>query len=284
MASSACAGSATRQSPLPSSPASRPCATYRISRKLLLVLGFCTPVRYCRGAAAGLDPCRYVGHSLRAGVATSAAAGAASDRSIMAQTGHRSTDMVRRCIREANLFTADNAASLAGCNPDTRRELDAVDAPTGTCRVPIHSRRWSCRRHLAPGARRFRLREPRDPDRRRQPSTHTARASLRLGAPREPIEPSQCQLPGGVSLISSERSYAVERSPPMYTRIQPTTSTELFRGDIGVMPLGTDIGPIHKTTALTSTASDAAASAPQPTHSPSLHTTISLSCWGANLA
>ncbi len=27
---------------------------------------------------------------------------------------HRSTDMVRRYIREANLFAADNAASLAG--------------------------------------------------------------------------------------------------------------------------------------------------------------------------
>jgi hypothetical protein len=32
----------------------------------------------------------------------------------MNQTGHRSTDMVRRYIREAKLVAADNAASLAG--------------------------------------------------------------------------------------------------------------------------------------------------------------------------
>jgi integrase len=67
-----------------------------------------------RAAAVGLDPERYAGHSLRAGLATSAAAGGASERSIMNQTGHRSTSMVRRYIREANLFAADNAASLAG--------------------------------------------------------------------------------------------------------------------------------------------------------------------------
>jgi transposase len=40
--------------------------------------------------------------------------GGASERAIMNQTGHISTTMVRRYIREANLFAADNAASLAG--------------------------------------------------------------------------------------------------------------------------------------------------------------------------
>src|SRR5438067_11298022 len=63
-----------------------------------------------RAAAVGLDPSRYAGHSLRAGLATSAAAGGASERSIMNQTGHRSSSMVRRYIREANVFAADNAA------------------------------------------------------------------------------------------------------------------------------------------------------------------------------
>ena len=63
---------------------------------------------------AGLDPARYAGHSLRAGLATSAAAGGASERDIMNQTGHRSSDMVRRYIREGNLFHKTNAASLAG--------------------------------------------------------------------------------------------------------------------------------------------------------------------------
>jgi integrase len=67
-----------------------------------------------RTKAVGLDPDRYAGHSLRSGLATSAAAGGASERAIMNQTGHRSTSMVRRYIREANLFAADNAATLAG--------------------------------------------------------------------------------------------------------------------------------------------------------------------------
>jgi integrase len=66
-----------------------------------------------RAAAVGLDPDRYAGHSLRAGLATSAAAGGASERVIMAQTRHRSADMVRRYIREGNLWR-ENAASLAG--------------------------------------------------------------------------------------------------------------------------------------------------------------------------
>src|SRR5262249_43252745 len=67
-----------------------------------------------RAKAVGLDPDRYAGHSLRAGLATSAAAGGASQRHTMTQTARRSTTMVRRYIREANLFAADNAASLAG--------------------------------------------------------------------------------------------------------------------------------------------------------------------------
>ena len=64
-------------------------------------------------AAAGLDAANYSGHSLRAGLATSAAIGGASERSIMAQTGHRSTTMVRRYIREGSLFR-ENAAARVG--------------------------------------------------------------------------------------------------------------------------------------------------------------------------
>jgi site-specific recombinase XerD len=52
--------------------------------------------------AAGFDPDRYAGHSLRGGLATSAAAAGASERSIMATTGHRSVQMVRRYIRTGN--------------------------------------------------------------------------------------------------------------------------------------------------------------------------------------
>jgi len=53
---------------------------------------------------AGLDSEKYAGHSLRSGFATSAAESGAEERNIMTMTGHKSTEMVRRYIREANLF------------------------------------------------------------------------------------------------------------------------------------------------------------------------------------
>lgn len=62
---------------------------------------------------AGLDPSRYAGHSLRAGLATSAAMAGASERAIMQQTGHRSVTMVRRYIRQGSLFQ-ENAAARVG--------------------------------------------------------------------------------------------------------------------------------------------------------------------------
>ena len=53
---------------------------------------------------AGFDSNKYAGHSLRSGFATSAAEAGAEERSIMNMTGHKSTEMVRRYIKEANLF------------------------------------------------------------------------------------------------------------------------------------------------------------------------------------
>ena len=53
---------------------------------------------------AGIDNKNYSGHSLRSGFATSAAESGVEERSIMAMTGHKSTEMVRRYIKEANLF------------------------------------------------------------------------------------------------------------------------------------------------------------------------------------
>ena len=53
---------------------------------------------------AGLDSSRYAGHSLRSGFATTAAEFGAEERNIMAMTGHKTTQMVRRYIQEANLF------------------------------------------------------------------------------------------------------------------------------------------------------------------------------------
>jgi len=53
---------------------------------------------------AGIDNKNYSGHSLRSGFATTAAESGAEERSIMAMTGHKSTEMVRRYIKEANIF------------------------------------------------------------------------------------------------------------------------------------------------------------------------------------
>jgi len=52
----------------------------------------------------GIESKNYSGHSLRSGFATSAAESGAEERSIMAMTGHKSTEMVRRYIKESNLF------------------------------------------------------------------------------------------------------------------------------------------------------------------------------------
>jgi len=53
---------------------------------------------------AGIESENYSGHSLRSGFATVAADSGADERSIMAMTGHKTTQMVRRYIREANIF------------------------------------------------------------------------------------------------------------------------------------------------------------------------------------
>ena len=67
--------------------------------------------RACR--RAGLAPAAYAGHSLRAGFATAAAAGGASERAILNQTGHRSLPVLRRYIRQGSLFE-DNAVAYTG--------------------------------------------------------------------------------------------------------------------------------------------------------------------------
>jgi integrase len=62
-----------------------------------------------RTAAAGFDPALYSGHSLRAGLATSAAQAGVPTWRIRAQTRHASDAMLSRYIRDGELFT-DNAA------------------------------------------------------------------------------------------------------------------------------------------------------------------------------
>tara|TARA_Y100000817_G_C16819304_1_gene528121 strand:- start:439 stop:1392 length:954 start_codon:yes stop_codon:yes gene_type:complete len=53
---------------------------------------------------AGIENHNFSGHSLRSGFATAAAESGADERSIMAMTGHKTTQMVRRYIKEANIF------------------------------------------------------------------------------------------------------------------------------------------------------------------------------------
>ena len=53
---------------------------------------------------AGIESQNFSGHSLRSGFATVAAESGADERSIMAMTGHKTTQMVRRYIKEANIF------------------------------------------------------------------------------------------------------------------------------------------------------------------------------------
>lgn len=55
-------------------------------------------------ARAGLDPARYAAHSLRAGLATSAALAGADLLSIMRQTRHRSVDVARGYVRIADIW------------------------------------------------------------------------------------------------------------------------------------------------------------------------------------
>ena len=65
-----------------------------------------------RAAKAGLDPTGFSGHSMRAGFATSAAALGIEERIIMRQTRHRSTAVVRRYIRDGELFERNLAREV----------------------------------------------------------------------------------------------------------------------------------------------------------------------------
>jgi site-specific recombinase XerD len=64
-------------------------------------------------AAAGLEAASYAGHSLRAGLASSAAAAEVPERVIAQQTGHKSMTVLRRDIRTGSLFR-ENAAARVG--------------------------------------------------------------------------------------------------------------------------------------------------------------------------
>lgn len=65
-----------------------------------------------RVAAAGFEPAAYSGHSLRAGLATSAAQAGIPSFKIRQQTGHATEAMLGRYIREGELFIGNAAGAL----------------------------------------------------------------------------------------------------------------------------------------------------------------------------
>jgi len=65
-----------------------------------------------RAAAAGFDADAYSGHSLRAGLATSAAMAGASNWKIRQQTGHASDAMLARYVRDGDMFTNNAAGAV----------------------------------------------------------------------------------------------------------------------------------------------------------------------------
>ena len=62
----------------------------------------------------GLDPTLYGAHSLRHGFATYAALHGIEERLIMKQTRHKSVEMVRRYINEADVFTNNPLSKMFG--------------------------------------------------------------------------------------------------------------------------------------------------------------------------
>ncbi|MBB3066656.1 site-specific integrase [Limibacillus halophilus] len=83
----------------------------RISNKRLSAEAVAKIVKE-RVRGIGLNPARYSAHSLRAGLATSAAMKGATTISIRKQTGHRSDAMLARYVREGELFSENAAARL----------------------------------------------------------------------------------------------------------------------------------------------------------------------------
>jgi integrase len=70
-----------------------------------------------RAAAVGLDPARFSGHSLRAGLVTSAAASGVPGWAIKRVTGHRSISTLHRYVRPVNAFD-ETVAHNWGINHD----------------------------------------------------------------------------------------------------------------------------------------------------------------------
>jgi site-specific recombinase XerD len=84
---------------------------HRVGSKRLSGEAVCLVVRE-RVQAAGIDPSDYSGHSLRAGLATSAAQAGVSSWKIRQQTGHASDAMLNRYVRDGQRFVGNAAGAL----------------------------------------------------------------------------------------------------------------------------------------------------------------------------
>jgi hypothetical protein len=62
--------------------------------------------------SAGSNPTSFSGHSLRAGLVTTAAAAGVDERTIMEQIGHKTFTLVCRYMRRGSLFRNNAAAQL----------------------------------------------------------------------------------------------------------------------------------------------------------------------------
>ena len=87
---------------------------------------------------AGLDPEKYSGHSLRAGLATAAADQGAGLADLMRQTRHKSTEVALGCLRPADLWR-NNVTERVFARPPNARERETLR--TASRNVPGTHRR-----------------------------------------------------------------------------------------------------------------------------------------------
>ena len=85
----------------------------------------------------GHDVEDFAGHSLRAGLATSAAAAGKSERAIMNQTGHRSLKTVRRYIRQGSVFRENAADRIGSVNVKCTQVQDLESKPCWWSLMPV---------------------------------------------------------------------------------------------------------------------------------------------------
>ncbi len=96
------------------------CAVTKAGRATGAALSDKAVARLVKGAAAraGLDPARYSGHSLRAGLATAAGDAGAALPDLMRQTRHKSTQVALAYLRPADLWRNNVTKRVFATTPD----------------------------------------------------------------------------------------------------------------------------------------------------------------------